>query len=341
MQEWAEKASWPTRLEGEVPDRLAEHAHLEPGKQVGRTSGSSSSPNTGPRRTGCKEVLAQRRLHGRRPAADHVRRHGPGGAGGGQSRLPVGTRSQPGPHPARHRRRLRRPEPPEPLLPAHPLRNPVEPEPAGAAERAHRPPRPEGLLAQRRASVFVYHFVGKGYKERQQSAFTGQASDLDADLEFLMRVAPEGRNDPGRPGQGRHGDGRACRAGHARSRLPMLEHRAGRDRKPSPCARCSSSSGTCRSSSGAAGTVPGDTQELRLSPDNIRKVVEVGLALAGQPALIPTKTEDGKPCFQLPPLKESWAACAEGLEHPHTKDIRPITFDEAVPRAGTTWCWST
>ena len=28
-------------------------------------------------------------------------------------------------------------------------------------------------------------------------------------------------------------------------------------------------------------------RELRLSPDNIRKVVEVGLALAGQPALIP------------------------------------------------------
>src|SRR5712692_1840224 len=28
--------------------------------------------------------------------------------------------------------------------------------------------------------------------------------------------------------------------------------------------------------------------------------------------------------------KHSWAACAEGLEHPHTKDIRPITFDHAA-----------
>ena len=29
-------------------------------------------------------------------------------------------------------------------------------------------------------------------------------------------------------------------------------------------------------------------------------------------------------------MKDSWAACAEGLEHPHTKDIRPITFDHAA-----------
>src|SRR5207237_1745344 len=71
-------------------------------------------------------------------------------------------------------------------------------------------------------------------------------------------------------------------------------------------------------------------RELRLSPDNIRKVVEVGLALAEQPALIPIKHESGKPVFTLPALKHSWAACAEGLEHPHTKDIRPITFDHAA-----------
>ncbi|MFO0003667.1 MAG: hypothetical protein ACK559_21310, partial [bacterium] len=66
-------------------------------------------------------------------------------------------------------------------------------------------------------------------------------------------------------------------------------------------------------------------RELRLSPENICQVVKVGLALAGQPELIPTKTEDNKPCFLLPPLRGSWAVCAEGLEHPHTKEIRPIT----------------
>lgn len=71
-------------------------------------------------------------------------------------------------------------------------------------------------------------------------------------------------------------------------------------------------------------------RELRLSPDNIRKVVEVGLALAEQPALIPVKHPSEKPVFSLPALKHSWAACAEGLEHPYTKDMRPITFDHAA-----------
>src|SRR5206468_693235 len=37
--------------------------------------------------------------------------------------------------------------------------------------------------------VFVYHFVCKGYKDRQRSGFSGRVADLDADLEFLMRVA--------------------------------------------------------------------------------------------------------------------------------------------------------
>ncbi|MFM8218836.1 MAG: helicase, partial [Planctomycetaceae bacterium] len=41
---------------------------------------------------------------------------------------------------------------------------------------------------------------------------------------------------------------------------------------------------------------------------------------------------DNRPCFQLPALKGSWAACAEGLEHPHTKTLRPITFDESVSK---------
>ena len=46
----------------------------------------------------------------------------------------------------------------------------------------------------------------------------------------------------------------------------------------------------------------------------------------------PVKHHPGKPVFTLPALKGSWAACAEGLEHPHTKDIRPITFDHAVAK---------
>jgi len=62
-------------------------------------------------------------------------------------------------------------------------------------------------------------------------------------------------------------------------------------------------------------------RELRLSPENIKQVVSVGLALAGQPDLVPAKTDDGKPCFILPPLKEGGRHVLQGLEHPHTKDL--------------------
>ena len=42
---------------------------------------------------------------------------------------------------------------------------------------------------QKADEVLVYHFVAEGYKQRQSASFSGTASDLDADLEFLMRVA--------------------------------------------------------------------------------------------------------------------------------------------------------
>jgi molecular chaperone DnaK (HSP70) len=69
-------------------------------------------------------------------------------------------------------------------------------------------------------------------------------------------------------------------------------------------------------------------QHLRLTPNNIEAVVRIGLELAEQPGLIEANLEEvtGK-AFYLPPLKSSWAACSEGLAHPHTKVIRPIVFD--------------
>ena len=70
-------------------------------------------------------------------------------------------------------------------------------------------------------------------------------------------------------------------------------------------------------------------KELRLSPDNIEKVVKVALDLAGQPPLAPAKMPDERAAFQLPALKGSWSACSEGLAHPHTQEVRPVTFDHA------------
>ena len=184
---------------------------------------------------------------------------------------------------------------------------------------------------QKADKVQVFHFVGKGYKERANSQFNGTVSDMEADLEFLMRVALKIetiREDLGKVGTVIAEQVEEAMLGR---RTTLNTEKAVKEAEP--IRKMLKFERDLQKQVQALMEQYWETRrELRLTPDNICQVVKVGLALAGQPALIPTKTEDNKPCFQLPPLKGSWAACAEGLEHPHTKDIRPITFDESVSR---------
>ncbi len=81
---------------------------------------------------------------------------------------------------------------------------------------------------------------------------------------------------------------------------------------------------------------------LVLSPENIQRVVEIGLQLADQPSLQPANVPglwpdpNGQrtqcPVFHLPALQGHWAICTEGLSHPHTGERRPIVFDRALAR---------
>ena len=189
----------------------------------------------------------------------------------------------------------------------------------------------KGFLAPNgERQVFVYHFVGQGYRQRQQSAFSGRAADLDADLEFLMRVAQKVetiREDLGSYGTVLADDVEQAMLGRGYS-MPGATRA---ETKVEPVKRMLKFERDLAKQIEDLLKQYQETQrELRLSPENIRKVVEVGLALAEQPPLIPCPDPSGKPVFTLPALKHSWAACAEGLEHPHTKDIRPITFDHSA-----------
>lgn len=189
----------------------------------------------------------------------------------------------------------------------------------------------KGFLAPNgERQVFVYHFVGKGYKQRQQSALSTRAADLDADLEFLMRVAQKVetiREDLGSYGTVLADDVEQAMLGRGYS-MPGVGQA---ESKAEPVRKMLKFEQDLAKQINELLEQYRETQrELRLSPDNIRKVVEVGLALADQPSLIPDKNNSGKPIFRLPALKHSWAACAEGLEHPHTKEIRPITFDHSA-----------
>ena len=184
---------------------------------------------------------------------------------------------------------------------------------------------------QKADKVLVYHFVGQGYAERSRAQFNGPVSDIEADLEFLMRVALKIetiREDLGKVGTVIADQVSEAMLGR-RTRLDTerVEQEAEPIRKMLKFER-----DLQKQVQQLMEQYRETRRELRLSPENIAQVVSVGLALAGQPPLIPEQTADHQPCYRLPPLKGSWAACAEGLQHPHTHEVRPITFADTVAK---------
>ncbi|MBA4806370.1 DISARM system SNF2-like helicase DrmD [Brevundimonas sp.] len=75
-------------------------------------------------------------------------------------------------------------------------------------------------------------------------------------------------------------------------------------------------------------------REQNLTPDHIERAVRAALRLSDKPDLGATSlpgAPDGT-VFIMPALSGSWTRCLEGLEHPYTKKVRPITFDHDVAK---------
>ena len=185
---------------------------------------------------------------------------------------------------------------------------------------------------QRADEVLVYHFVSEGFKKRAAGGFSTPSRDLDADLEFLMRVAQKVemiREDLGSVGPVLADEVEGAMLGRGYNLVNTTRAEQGSE----PVRRMLKFERDLEKQIKALLDQYRETQEeMRLSPANIQKVVEVGLQLADQPPLIPRKNSKDEPIFDLPPLRGSWAACAEGLEHPHTQEVRPITFDQTVAK---------
>ena len=183
---------------------------------------------------------------------------------------------------------------------------------------------------QKADKVMVYHFVGQGWIKGGSNDVKG-ASDLSGDLEFLMRVALKIetiREDLGKVGPVLAQQVEEAMLGH-RSTLNLDDA----EKSAQPIRRMLKFERDLRKQVKELMDQYLETRrELHLSPENIQKVVQIALELAGQPGLISTTTDDGRPCFRLPALRGSWAACSEGLQHPHTQEIRPISFDDSVTR---------
>jgi superfamily II DNA or RNA helicase len=178
---------------------------------------------------------------------------------------------------------------------------------------------------QRSPEVKVYHFVGKNYQEQATSGT--RPGDLEGDLEFLMRAALKVNNI--REDLGKVGPVIASQVEEAMlgRRVTLDTSRA--ERESEPVRRMLKFERKVREQIEKLREQLQETrQNLRLTPENIEAVARIGLELADQPPLIEAEVEglQGR-AFYLPQLKSSWAVCSEGLEHPHTKDIRPIVFD--------------
>ncbi len=185
----------------------------------------------------------------------------------------------------------------------------------------------------------VYHFVSQGYQERSLDRHAvapfdelrTKPSDLEADLEFLMRAAAKVeqiREDLGKVGPVIAQQVEEAMLGE-RTRLDtqMAESEAGAVRKLLKFER-----DLRQQIQRHYEQLQQTRHSLHLTPERVQSVVEIALELAGQLPLKPAEVEGISPAFHLPPLTGSWTACTEGLAHPHTGEIRPIVFDHELAK---------
>ncbi len=186
---------------------------------------------------------------------------------------------------------------------------------------------------QRASQVTIYHFVGSSYHSQDGDEIP--VGKLDADLEFLwiaVQKIEKIREDLGNVGpviaeqveeamlgRRRRLDTKRAEENAPSRRLRAFERKQ-RDRLEERIQRLYHQLQEGR-------------RELSLAPENVQAVVETALELAQQPPLQKRMLEDPHGAypplevFDVPALSGSWRDCTSGLEHPHTKQIRPITFD--------------
>ncbi len=180
---------------------------------------------------------------------------------------------------------------------------------------------------QKAAAVMIYHFVGKSYAK--QNALGARPGDLDGDLEFLLRAALKVNTI--REDLGKVGPVIAAQVEEA-----MLGRRTTLDttlaeQESEPIRRLLKFERKVRDQIEKLREQLQETRtNLRLTPENIESVVRVGLEVAQQPPLQPVKDRPG--VYTLPPMRGSWAACGQGLAHPHTGAVRPLVFDPDLAR---------
>jgi superfamily II DNA/RNA helicase len=179
--------------------------------------------------------------------------------------------------------------------------------------------------------VEIYHFVGRGFQERERTGADTKPGDLEGDLEFLLRAAKKVqaiREDLGKVGPVIADQVEEAMLGRRRS---LDTNRAESDAAPVR-SMLKFERDLREQIQRLRDQLEETRRELRLSPASVQRVVTTALELAGQPPLVPaTGGHDvPNPAFHLPALSGSWQYCAEGLQHPHTGTVRPLVFDHGL-----------
>ena len=179
---------------------------------------------------------------------------------------------------------------------------------------------------QKESSVFIWHPVGKDFTE--SAVQVRKPGDIVGDFEYLMRAAIKIdtiREDLGSVGpviarqiedamlgNGSILDTRSVEEKRKRARKLVAAEKALQERIVKLHEHLNDS-----------------RSDFHLTPEHIVNAVQVALNIAGKPEL----TAVSKPgladnvAFDVPPLSGSWAQALTGLNHPHTHEKRPITFD--------------
>lgn len=189
---------------------------------------------------------------------------------------------------------------------------------------------------QKATEVSVFHFVPAGYDDEDPDG--REPGDLAGDLEFLLRAAKKVetiREDLGKVGPVIAEQVEDAMLGNGRVRLDTA-YAEGGERADAKLLKFERN--LQEEIEDLRQQLDETKRALDLTPENVLDVVQIGLALAGQPrleevehpGLWPHPDLTRCPVFRVPPLSGTWASLLAGIEHPHTHELRPVVFDQAL-----------
>lgn len=185
---------------------------------------------------------------------------------------------------------------------------------------------------QKMQEVFVWHPVGKGFEWKDDTRHI-EVGKIEGDHEYLMRTVlkiEQIREDLGSVGPviaqqieeamlGRRStlNTYAAEAKAAKARRFIAAERKLKEKITRLHTRLMEAK-----------------TDFHMSPENIAQAVAIALDLAEKPGLKPAtlKNTPRGSVFEVPVLPGSWGRATAGLEHPHTGERRPITFDHEVAK---------